>query len=384
MKGGNIVEFAGWLRGGKGLTRSTFAKQGPRFVWPFLLFALVIGTSCRREESFAGAGEPERLTLGAFSVMREVLHDGLIPEFLRQRTAAGKKSVHFEESYLASGALSRAIQGGFDADVALFSLDPDVEPLVKAGLVSSDWNAGPSKGHIVRTLVVIGHRPGNPKGIADWVDLTKPGVSVLYADPKTSGGARWNLMAVAAGGYWPNDVQASGKTMNPSGAEKLLADVQRNVSVMDPSGRQSLATFLRDSGDAILTYENDLVQCERLTGRAMPYVIPYRTVWIEIPAVEVTATTQGNGRSDLAREFLAFLSSESAKPIWARFGFRPMSGSGDAEGLPPVPGGVVRIADMGGWKLARENVFGPKGLWSKSFLDRSEKPASAAPVEKKK
>jgi len=369
------------------LTRSAFAKHGQKIVWPILLTALVWGSACRQEAGKASSGESDRLTLGAFSVMREVLHDGLIPEFLRQQAAAGKKSVHFEESYLASGALSRAIQGGFDADVALFSLDPDVEPLVKAGLVSSDWNAGPTKGHIVRTLVVIGHRPGNPKGIADWIDLTKPDISVVYADPKTSGGARWNLMAVAAGGYWPNDVQAKATPMNPAGAEKLLADVQRNVTAMDPSGRQSLATFLRDSGDAILTYENDLVQCERLTGRSMPYVIPYRTVWIEIPAVEVSATTQGNGRSELAKEFLAFLGSDAAKPIWARFGFRPMSGSGDAEGLPPVPGGVVRVADMGGWKLARENIFGPKGLWSKSFLDKTAKPASEsklAPAEQKR
>lgn len=365
------------------MSRSTHAMHVLKAVRPILLCSLALSAGCRRAEIDPGIGEPERLTLGAFSVMREVMHDGLIPEFLRQRSAAGKKPVHFEESYLASGALSRAIQGGFDADVALFSLDPDVEPLVKAGLVASDWNAGPTNGHIVRTLVVIGHRPGNPKGIGDWVDLTKPEVSVVYADPKTSGGARWNLMAVAAGGYWPNEVQASKTPMDPAGAEKLLADVQRNVSVMDPSGRQSLATFLRDSGDAILTYENDLVQCERLTGRPMPYVIPYRTVWIEIPAVEVSATTHGNGRSELAKEFLAFLGSDSAKPIWAKFGFRPMSGNGDAEGLPPVPQGVVRIADMGGWKLARENIFGPDGLWSKSFLERAAKPDSAAPAEKK-
>ncbi|MBI1323730.1 sulfate ABC transporter substrate-binding protein [bacterium] len=366
------------------MSRSTFAKHMLKAVWPILLCVLGLSGGCRREEIAPGIGEPERLTLGAFSVMREVLHDGLIPEFIRQRTETGKKPVHFEESYLASGALSRAIQGGFDADVALFSLDPDVEPLVKAGLVASNWNAGPTNGHVVRTLVVIGHRPDNPKRIGDWVDLTNPGVSVVYADPKTSGGARWNLMAVAADGYWPNGVLASATPMNPAGAEKLLADIQRNVSVMDPSGRQSLATFLRDSGDAIVTYENDLVQCERLTGRPMPYVIPNRTVWIEIPAVEVIATTQVNGRSELAREFLAFLGSESAKPIWARFGFRPVSGTGDAEGLPPVPQGVVRIADMGGWKLARENIFGPDGLWSKSFLERAAKPAENAPAENEK
>ncbi len=353
-----------------------FEKNHVRRAITVTLFALMLFAGCDGSNREQESAEVDRLTLGAFSVMREVLHDGLLPEFVRLRTSKGAKAVRFEESYLASGALSRAIQGGFDADVALFSLDPDVEPLVKAGLVSSDWNANATKGYVIRTIVVIGHRPGNPKQIADWVDLTNPGVSVVYADPKTSGGARWNLLAVAAGGYWPIGVQASRENLDPAGAEKLLAEIQKNVTVMDPSGRQSLATFLRNSGDAILTYENDLVQCERLTGRSMPYVLPKRTLWIEIPAVEVTATTSKNGRSALAQEFLAFLKSEEAKPIWARYGFRPVNGSGDVDSLPKVPDEIVKVTDMGGWKAAKDNVFGPDGLWSRSFL----KDSASSPV----
>ncbi len=343
-----------------------------------IMVALMVFGGCGGVKEEHRSAEAERLTLGAFSVMREVLHDGLIPEFVRLRRSKGLKPVRFEESYLASGALSRAIQGGFDADVALFSLDPDVEPLVKAGLVSSDWNANATKGYVIRTIVVIGHRPGNPKGITDWNDLTKPGVSVVYADPKTSGGARWNLLAVAAGGYWPIGTKAGRQNLDPTGAERLLADFQKNVTVMDPSGRQSLATFLRNSGDAILTYENDLVQCERLTGRPMPYVLPKRTLWIEIPAVEITATTAKNGRSALSQEFLAFLKSEEAKPIWARYGFRPVSGNGDVESLPKVPDEIVTVADMGGWKAAKDNVFGPDGLWSRSFLKKSDTRSNSA------
>jgi len=361
-----------------------FEKNLPCRAMTVTLVALMLFAGCDGKNREQESAEVDRLTLGAFSVMREVLHDGLIPEFVRLRTSKGAKAVRFEESYLASGALSRAIQGGFDADVALFSLDPDVEPLVKAGLVSSDWNANETKGYVTRSIVVIGHRPGNPKQIADWVDLTKPDVSVVYADPKTSGGARWNLLAVAAGGYWPNAVQASRKNLDPAGAERLLADIQKNVTVMDPSGRQSLATFLRNSGDAILTYENDLVQCERLTGRPMPYVLPKRTLWIEIPAVEVTATTTKNGRSALSQEFLAFLKSEEAKPIWARYGFRPVKGSGDVESLPKVPDGIVKVADMGGWKAAKDNVFGPDGLWSRSFLKDSAAVSAATPNSREK
>ena len=143
---------------------------------------------------------------------------------------------------------------------------------------------------------------------------------------------------------------------------------------MDGSGRQSLATFLRDSGDAIITYESDVVQCERLTGRPMPYVIPSRTLWIEIPAVEVVGTTKRNGRSELAKAFLAFLNTEEAAAIWARYGFRPATGKGEAEGLPPVPKGVVTVTQLGGWKQAREAVFGNDGLWSRGFLKNKPAP----------
>lgn len=322
----------------------------------------------------------DRLTLGAFSVTREVFHDGLIPAFQAKWKEKTGGKVKFEESYLASGALSRAIGGGFDADVAVFSLDPDVEPLVKAGLVDESWNKGPNKGHITRSLVVIGHRPENPKQISDWTDLAKPEVSVVYADPKTSGGARWNILAVAASGYWPNGADPKSAKMDDSNAERLLAGVQKRVTVMDGSGRQSLATFLRNTGDAIITYENDLVQCERLTGRPMPYTVPNRTLWIEIPAVEVVGTTRKNGRSELAKAFLEFVGSEEAAPIWAKYGFRPATGTGNAEGLPPVPKGVVTVSQLGGWKKAREAVFGNDGLWSRGFL--KNKPAPK-PGEKK-
>lgn len=352
-------------------------RQPAGFTLGFLALAILSGLAAG-----CGSGDVEkadsadRLTLGAFSVTREVFHDGLIPAFQQKWRETTGGRVKFEESYLASGALSRAIGGGFDADVAVFSLDPDVEPLVKAGLVEKSWNAGPTKGRITRTLVVIGHRPDNPKGIYDWADLTKPGVSVVYADPKTSGGARWNILAVAAGGYWPNGTDPKTAKMNDAGAEALLKGVQDRVTAMDSSGRQSLATFLRNSGDAIITYENDLVQCQRLTGRPMPYAVPERTLWIEIPAVEVTGTTRRNGRGDLAKAFLAFLSSDEAKPIWAKYGFRPATGPGDAPGLPPVPKGVVTVDQLGGWKKAREAVFGNDGLWSRGFL--KEKPAKSA------
>ncbi|MFM7129948.1 MAG: extracellular solute-binding protein [bacterium] len=311
------------------------------------------------------------MTLGAFSVTREVFHDGLIPAFEQLWLKKTGRTIEFEESYLASGALSRAINGGFDADVALFSLDPDVEPLVKSKLVNTDWNSDIHTGHVARSLVVIGYRAGNPKQISDWVDLTKPDVSVVYADPKTSGGARWNLLAVASSGFWQTDVKPDAAKADFAKAGQILANVQRRVTVMDGSGRQSLATFLRQTGDAIITYENDPVQYQRITGQPLPYVIPNRTIWIEMPAVEIVGVTKKNGRSDIAKAFIAFLKSPEAAAIWAQFGFRPVGGDGNAAGLPTVPTGVVTINSFGGWKKAREDLFGNDGLWTKSFLNNN-------------
>jgi ABC-type sulfate transport system substrate-binding protein len=141
------------------------------------------------------------LKIGAYSVVREVLHEGLLPAFARDWNDKTGRTVTFEESYNGSGAQARAIASGFDADIAILSHEGDMEVLVKAGRVKAGWNDGPRKGIITHSLVVIGHRPGNPKAISDWADLAKPGVALLYPDPKTSGGARWNINAIYGATY---------------------------------------------------------------------------------------------------------------------------------------------------------------------------------------
>ena len=114
------------------------------------------------------------------------------------------------------GAQSRAIASGFDADVAVLSLEGDITRLVKAGLVEKSWNRGPDKGMITRSLVVIGVRDGNPKDIRDWSDLARPGVDVLYPDPKTSGGARWNINAIYGAGLLAPNSRAASPTRRPA------------------------------------------------------------------------------------------------------------------------------------------------------------------------
>jgi sulfate transport system substrate-binding protein len=271
--------------------------------------------------------------------------------------------VRFEESYNASGAQARAIASGFDADVALLSLEGDIDLIAKAGLVDKDWKKKPGKGIVTRSLVVIGVREGNPKQVADWEDLAREGVSVLYADPKTSGGARWNINAIYGAGLFHNGIDHP----NASAARDLLARVQRNVLTMDASGRQSMATFDRGTGDTVVTYENELLLREKMTGMDAPFVIPAATLLIESPAVVVDASVARHGNRELAEAFLAFLVSAPGQSILAEYGFRPLDPQQDSR---PLPSRLFTMADLGGWSKVKAELYDTGGVWDSLFTGR--------------
>lgn len=310
----------------------------------------------------APAADPstDTLTIGAYSVAREALHDGILPAFAVEWHARTGRDVRFEESYNASGAQARAIASGFDADIAILSLEGDVDILVKAGLVAKSWNKGPAKGIVTRSLVVIGYRNGNPLDIYDWPDLARPGVGVLYPDPKTSGGARWNINAIYGSAYM------DGKKDRRAGFERLRG-VQKNVMIMDSSGRQSMATFERGAGDAVVTYENELLLQRRIKGRAAPYVVPPATLLIEGPAAIVDTSVARHRNRPLAEAFLAFLRSARGQEILTDYGFRPLDPSRDDPSRAPLPPRLFTMADLGGWPVVKRDLYDPGGLWDVLF-----------------
>jgi sulfate transport system substrate-binding protein len=312
----------------------------------------------------------DTLAIGAYSVVRDAFHDVLLPAFAKRWEQQTGRKLRFEESYSGSGAQARAIASGFDADVAVLSLEGDIDKLVKAGLVRKDWNAGPHRGMITRSLVVIGYREGNPKGIRDWEDLTKPGVEVVYPDPKTSGGARWNINAIYGAGL----LRAGRLSPDRAAGTDLLSRVQANVLTMDASGRQSMATFERGTGDAVVTYENELLLQKKLQGRAIPYVIPRSTLLIEGPAAVVDAAVKRHGNRALAEAFVDYLRSEEAQRVLVDFGFRPLDASleTDAE-RAPLPSHLFTMADLGGWGKINKEVFDTGGVWDSLFTDRAPK-----------
>src|SRR5215212_3839894 len=163
-------------------------KLRPRLLAGLLVAVALGAAGCGGS---GGSGGSDKLTLVAYSTPREA-YEALIPGF--QKTDAGQ-GISVSQSYGASGDQARAVQNGLAADVVALSLEPDMTKLVDAGLVAKDWNANAHKGMVTDSVVVLVTRKGNPKNIKTWDDLVKPGVQVITANPFTSGGARWNVMA---------------------------------------------------------------------------------------------------------------------------------------------------------------------------------------------
>ncbi|HKP62099.1 MAG TPA: sulfate ABC transporter substrate-binding protein [Polyangiales bacterium] len=294
------------------------------------------------------------ITLGGYTTPREAYAE-ILPAFRTQWTKQHPAGIEFKESYLGSGAQARAIIGGFEADVAALSLEPDIDTIKKAGLITHDWKARPEAGMVSRSIVVIGVREGNPKGIKDWDDLAKPGVTVLTPNVRTSGGARWNIAAI-----WGAAIR--GKTSAPKdapeAATKLLSAILANVKNMDPGARESLLNFERGVGDAIITYENEILVGKQ-KGQKYEYVIPKSTILIENPVAIVDTVVDKHDSRKAASALLDFLLTAEAQRIYAKHGLRPVNAEVAKEVAGSYPGveDLFTIRDLGDWAGVQKVIF---------------------------
>jgi sulfate/thiosulfate-binding protein len=289
-----------------------------------------------------------KLALVAYSTP-QVVYDEVIPAF--EKTAAGK-GVGFSQSYGASGEQSRAVEAGLPADVVTFSLEPDVDRLVKDGLVAADWANGPTNGFVSKSVVVFIVRKGNPKGVHTWQDLLKPGVKVVTPNPFTSGSAKWNLLA------------AYGKQHDLGYLRKLITE---HVQVQPKSGREALQTFASGTGDVLLSYENEAITAQK-KGQDVDYVVPDQTILIENP-IAVAAKTKN---AQQAKAFVDYALSKPAQEVFASWGYRPVDRSvlkANAQKFP-TPSGLFTIRDLGGWSAINDALFDPsKGAVAKIEQD---------------
>ncbi len=310
-----------------------------------LTLALVVGSVVAAATASARPAGTT-LSLVSYSTPRQAFAK-LIP--LWQSTADGN-GVDFTQSFGASGDQARAVAAGLKADIVELSLAPDLDTLVKEGLVDANWNKQSYKGIVTDSVVVFALRDGNPKKIKTWDDLLKPGVQVVTPNPFNSGGARWNVMA--AYGAWLK------LGLKPKQAQAKLLKLFRNVVVQDKSARDSLNTFLSGKGDVLLTYENEAVAAQ-LAGQSIQYVIPKQTILIENPI----AVIKNSPNREKANQFIRWLKRPAAQQVFADNGYRPVVKSvleANRKKFSKRPDiFTIDNLGLGGWDKAQKDFFDP-------------------------
>jgi sulfate/thiosulfate transport system substrate-binding protein len=300
------------------------------------------------------------LTLVAYSVPREA-YSKIIPLFQKFWLEKTGQTVEVKESYQGSGAQSRAVAGGFEADVVALSLERDVTRIVDAKLIQRDWKGGKYKGMVTTSVVVFAVRKDNPKKIADWVSLAQPGIEVLTPDPLTSGGAQWNILS-AYGAAKRGKVEGYKDTDEE--ALRFLGEVFKNVSVMDKDARESILKFEQGVGDAAITYENETF-AGLTAGGEYDVVYPTSSILVENPVAVVDVYAEKHGVREVADGFVEFLLSPEAQRIFAEHGFRPVvpevaAEKDIAEKFPEVKD-IFTVEEFGGWDKAAKDFFGDEG-----------------------
>jgi sulfate/thiosulfate-binding protein len=309
-----------------------------------------------------GSGERQRLLLVSYAVTKGA-YDRILPSFVEQWKQKTGQELEIKTSYGGSGSQTRAVIDGLDADVVTLALSADVLKLEEAGLIEAGWEQElPNSGIITNSAVAFLTRPGNPKQIANWNDLIKPGVTVVTANPKTSGGARWNFL-----GLWGSITQSGG---TPQQAEAYVTSVYKNVDNLPKDAREASDVFLkRDQGDVLLNYENEAILATKQGELKDPFVVPELNIRIEGPVAIVDKNVDRKGNRKAAEALAAYLFTDEAQAIFAEEGFRPTSPTVWArvkDRFAPVKQ-FFTVKDFGGWKQVNKEFFSNGGIWDRLF-----------------
>jgi sulfate transport system substrate-binding protein len=322
-----------------------------RFIALFLVgVSLSVAIAACSDNNKNSANEVE-LTLVSFAVTKAA-HEKIIPKFVEQWKKEHNQNVTFKQSYGGSGSQTRAVIDGLDADVVHLALALDTEKIEKAGLIQPGWEKeAPNDSIVSKSVAAIVTREGNPKGIKTWEDLAKPGVKVITANPKTSGGARWNFLAV-----W-GSVSKTGGDENK--ALDLTTKVIKNAPVLPRDAREASDVFFKQGqGDALINYENEMILAEQ-NGQKAPYVVPEVNISIDNPVAVVDKNVDKHGTREVAEAFVKFMYTPDAQREFAKVGFRPVDPTvaKEFESKFPKVKTLFTVKDLGGWDEIQQKYF---------------------------
>jgi sulfate/thiosulfate transport system substrate-binding protein len=280
------------------------------------------------------------------------------------------QDVKVNPSHGGSGKQARAVIDGLPADVVTLALAYDVDALSRHGIIPENWQSRlPNNSAPFTSTIVLLVRAGNPKGIKDWDDLAKPGVTVITPHPKTSGGARWNYLA--AWGYalkhWNGDARK---------AEEFVGAIYRNVPVLDSGARGSTTTFVqRGIGDVLIAWENEALLAREKLGKdqnghdKFEIVVPSVSILAEPPVAIVDKVVDKRGTRPVAQAYLDFLYTADGQEIAAKHFFRPRNDAVRAKYAAQFPSIDLFTIDelFGGWSDAQKTHFDDGGVFDRIY-----------------
>jgi len=315
------------------------------------LLALVAGTGA----AAAQAPKPVTLLNVSYDPTRE-LYEDFNQQFAAYWKGKTGQEVTIRQSHGGSGKQARSVIDGLGADVVTLALAYDIDQIAdKAGSLPTNWQSRlPNNSSPYTSTIVFLVRKGNPKGIKDWGDLIKPGVSVITPNPKTSGGARWNYLAA-----WAWALRQPGGS--EAKAKEYVGKLYKNVPVLDAGARGSTTTFVeRGIGDVLLAWENEaLLAIEELGPGKFEVVAPSLSILAEPPVAVVDKVAGKHGTKDVAQAYLEYLYTPQGQELAAKHFYRPRDPKVAAKYEAQFPKvSMITIDEVfGGWKKAQEAHF---------------------------
>ena len=271
-------------------------------------------------------------------------------------------TITIQQSHGGSAKQARAVIDGLAADVVTLALAYDIDAIAaKSKLLPLDWQKRlPNNSSPYTSTIVFLVRKGNPKGIKDWDDLVKAGVSVITPNPKTSGGARWNYLAA-----WGYALKKNGN--DQAKAKEFVQKLFKNVPVLDAGARGARTTFVqRGIGDVLIAWENEAIMAIKESGKGQfELIAPSISILAEPPVTVVDKVAQKRGTEAAARAYLAYLYSETGQEIVARHFYRPRLESVAEKFAGQFAKVKLFTIDelFGGWQKAQKAHFNDGGVF---------------------
>ena len=275
-------------------------------------------------------------------------------------------TVTVQQSHGGSGKQARAVIDGLEADVVTLALAYDIDAIAeKSGLIRKNWQSDlPGSSSPYTSTIAFLVRKGNPKGIKDWDDLVKPGVSVITPNPKTSGAARWNYL-----GAWGYALLKSNR--DEAKAKDFVAKLFKNVPVLDTGARGATTTFVqRGIGDVLINWENETLLAGRELGPdKFDIVVPPSSILAEPTVAVVEKVADKHGTIEAARAYLEYLYTKEGQEIVAKHFYRPVDAEVAAKYASQFPKlTLFTLAEIvGDWKKANQIHFADGGVFDQIY-----------------